>query len=375
MVYGVFRVIKSPQRLHSPDDSTLLDDARRPERGEAKTPLPPVSILKPLFGAGEGLRQNLESFFRLNYPKYEIVFCLDETDPAMVVVRELRDQYPEVLVKIANEHEHLGLNPKVNNLSRGWKKTSYNLVLISDADVMADKHYLQDTAALFEDPSVGVVTNPIRGIGKGTWGAILENLHLNFFVIGATCFLYRFIRRTCVTGKSMLLKKEDMEKVGGLAGIKDFLAEDYILGMKFQRLGKKVVLCDHLIASNNTKRSTGRFLARSLRWAQMRLRLNVWSYASEMFSNPVFWAVALVFLSSFSTISICVLVGVGLFKIALEGIQGWMIQAENGFLSYLLVPIKDILMGILWFSPFFKCSVEWGGKRYKIKAHTKLQPY
>jgi ceramide glucosyltransferase len=368
-------VIRGSRRLDSPGNFSSPVNAHQPEREDGKASLPPVSILKPLLGTEEGLKQNLKSFFRLDYPRYELVFCLDEKDPAMTVVEELRDEFPEIVTKTAAEDERLGLNPKVNNLSRGLKKASHSLVLISDADVLADENYLQDIVAFFEDPSVGMVTNPIRGKGKGTWGAILENLHLNFFVLGATCFLYHFLRRTCVTGKSMLFKKEDLDKVGGFAAIKDFLAEDYLLGVKFQQLGKKVVLSDHLITSNNTKRPTRRFFTRSFRWTQLRIRLNVWSYISEMFSNPVFWAMAFVFLSSFSTIAVSALVGTSLLKVVLEGIQGRIIRAETSFSSYLLTPVKDLLIGLLWFSPFFKCSVEWGGKRYKIKGNTRLQPY
>ena len=54
-------------------------DCVRPARDFA----PPVSIIKPLSGLDEELEENLESFYRLDYPSYEIVFSFARReDPA-----------------------------------------------------------------------------------------------------------------------------------------------------------------------------------------------------------------------------------------------------------------------------------------------------
>lgn len=344
------------------------------EQKKASQFLPPVSILKPLCGIDPGLKANLSSFCQLDYPNYELIFCLEEEDPALNIVRELKKEYPDILIKIATDDNHCGLNPKVNNLLRGLSKSSYDLVLISDADVCADKNYLQNTTSYFQNPSVGMVTNPICGKGKGSLGAVFENLHLNFFVLGGTCFLYHFFGRTCVTGKSLLFVKGELEKIGGLSSVKDFLAEDYILGRKFERLGKKVILSNHLITSNNSERPLSKFLNRSLRWSQMRMKLGGLGYVLELLANPVFLAALLLILSSFSTFSFRTFLGISFLKIVVESIQGKKIHAQAGFSSYLLTPLKDLLIGLIWFLPFFKTSFEWRGKKLRLKPNTQLEP-
>jgi ceramide glucosyltransferase len=334
----------------------------------------PVSILKPLQGADPGLKVNLSSFCELDYPEYELIFCLEKSeDKALSLIKELQAEYPKLSIKIAQDESHHGYNPKVNNLIRGLKYASYDLILISDADVCPDKNYLKDTANFLNDPSVGMVTNLIRGKGKGSIGAILENLYLNSFVLGGTCSLYHYFDYTCVTGKSVLFRKEDLEKIGGFSSLKNFLAEDQILGKKFKRLGKKVILSNHLITSNNSQRPLTKFFSRNLRWSQMRLQLGGLGYLSEMLLNPVFMATVFVILSSFSTLSFSAFLGTSLYKILVDSVEGKKIQAGAGFSPYLLAPLKDILIGVIWFFPFFKTSVEWRGVKFKLNRYTELE--
>ena len=56
---------------------------------------PPVTIFKPLKGIDEGLEENLRSFFRLDYPVFQLLFGVaDADDPAIAVVRRLLAEFP-----------------------------------------------------------------------------------------------------------------------------------------------------------------------------------------------------------------------------------------------------------------------------------------
>lgn len=53
--------------------------------------LPGVSVVKPLMGVDPFLETNLESHFALNYPKFELLLCVeDEQDPAISVSASTR---------------------------------------------------------------------------------------------------------------------------------------------------------------------------------------------------------------------------------------------------------------------------------------------
>ena len=73
----------------------------------------PVSILKPLCGNFEGLRENLESFAQLRYPRCEILLgCKDEHDSALPVARDFQRCHPELPIRIV-------IDKRETRLSRG----------------------------------------------------------------------------------------------------------------------------------------------------------------------------------------------------------------------------------------------------------------
>jgi ceramide glucosyltransferase len=285
--------------------------------------LHPVSILKPLRGLDDNLFDNLASFCTQDYRSYEIILCLqDFNDPAYKVAKKIQDKYPDRSISIVVEKCNAGLNPKVNNLIPAYRKSRHPYVLISDSNVMVDKNYLQEIMGHTSDPSVGLVSNPIRGIGGRSIGAVLENLHLNSFIIGSVSFLDRFLKMPCVIGKSMLMKKDDLDALGGLEAFKDILAEDFIIGREMQRAGKKVVLSNYVISNVNEYWDIKRFLNRHTRWGKLRWQIGGVKYFSEILANPFFVAALPVLFKGPSREALSFAAIVGLIKVLGDSVMG-----------------------------------------------------
>ncbi len=345
--------------------------------------LPPISILKPLRGLDDNLFDNLSSFCTQDYPEYEILFALqDHNDPAFKVAKKVQDKHPDKNITIVVERCNQGLNPKVNNLIPAYRKSRHPYILISDSNVMVGPDYLREIARSIQDPSVGLVSNLIRGVGGRSIGAILENLHLNSFVIGSVSFLDRFLGMPCVVGKSMLMKKNDLQAIGGFEAFKDILAEDFIIGREMNKAGKKVVLSNYLISNVNEYWDVKRFLNRHTRWGKLRWRIGGLKYFSEILVNPVFVAAIPVIANGPSRTTLSFAAVISFIKILGDWIIGRSIETQpHAYSSYkqtplacLLVPLKDIIIGFVWFVPLLSAAVVWRGNRYLIGKDSRLSP-
>jgi ceramide glucosyltransferase len=62
---------------------------------------PGVTIIRPLCGLDSNLYNALESTMMLEYPKYEVIFALqDEKDEALPVIRMVMEKYPDVPARV-----------------------------------------------------------------------------------------------------------------------------------------------------------------------------------------------------------------------------------------------------------------------------------
>lgn len=335
--------------------------------------LPPISIIKPLKGLDDNLYDNLESFCLQDYPEFEIILSLEDfNDPAFRVAKKIAEKYPNI-VRIVIDNSQQALNPKVRNMILAYSESKYEYFLISDSNVWVGRDYLRKTVSMMT-PDTGLVTNIIVGVSGKSLGARLENLHLNSFILLSVCFLDKFLRIPCSVGKSMLMRKRDFERIGGFDSVKNLLAEDYMIGKLIHEAGMKVKLSSYPVKNVNEYWSIGRFLNRHTRWAKIRWKIGGIKYFTEPMSNPIFLSFSLLLLESFSKGSLMALLGVMTIKSLLDFYVSKLIGVKMG-LSLLLVPIKDLIAGIIWFVPLFSSRINWRGNLYTIGKDTVIEPY
>ena len=346
-----------------------------PSRQPASPNFPPISILKPLKGLEDNLFDNLESFCLQDYPEYEIICSLqDENDPAHKVAKKVKEKFPYRPISVVVERCNRGLNPKVNNLFAAYRHSKYATFLISDSNVKVDKHYLRRTMAHLENPEVGLVCNLIRGVGGRSMGSIFENLHLNSFILGNICFLDRYLNIPCVVGKSMLMRKGDFEAIGGLESVRDVLAEDHFMGEKIRERNQRVVISNYMINNVNVYWGLRKFINRHVRWGKMRWKIGGIRYFAELAINPVFVSSLPLFVYGFTRKTLSLFLAVCTVKIIGDFHLGRRIRTDLCPLAYLLSPVKDLLIGLIWFVPFVSDTVVWRGNRYRIAKDSALSP-
>lgn len=204
-------------------------------------------------------------------------------------------------------------------------------------------------------------------------------------IIGSVCFLDKFLKMPCVIGKSMLIGKNDLEAIGGFSAVKDVLAEDYIIGKKIHKRGKKVILSNHIIKNVNEYWDIKRFLNRHTRWGKLRWKLGGVKYFSELLVNPVFMSSLPILLWEPSRITISFAFIVTSLKILGDYYFGTLLKRNEleetepspsikpvPFFYYLLSPVKDMIIGFVWFVPILSNIIVWRGNRYIIGKDTML---
>lgn len=344
---------------------------RRPRKLADYTP--PVTIFKPLKGVDEDLEANLRSFFQLDYPCYQLLFCVaDSNDPAIEVVKDLLEEFPDHDASLIIGCPVFGLNPKVESLAAMARYRKHGTILISDSNVKVRPEYLRETACYLAEPGVGLVTNLFVGVGETQMGAVLENLQLNGFIAGGVAAA-SLMRITCVVGKSMLMPVRTLEAIGGFAGVRNLLAEDQVIGMRVRKAGYSIRLSHHVIENVNQSREFSWFLNRHSRWYKIRRQLALPAFLIEPSGNlgtvGLVWA-----LSGESGLAwggLLVLVGLGFFR---DAVQTKRLRGTFPKLRHLLLsPLKDLFLLPVWFDALVNKRVHWRGHRFLVGRFTRLR--
>lgn len=340
----------------------LLVARSRPRPG----PSVPVTVLKPLAGAGPDLQDNLQSFFEQRHPQFQLVFGVERhDDPAIPVVQALQRRYPEVDARLVIQEGAVAQNPKVSNLLKMLAAAQHDLLVISDAGVRAGPHYLSDLVETKAQTGAGLVTNTFVGVGERSLGAALENVQLNGFVAAGAAVPTLFAD-AAVVGKSMCFSRRELEDLGGLRRVADLLAEDFVIGKMFQHAGRPVHLGREILHSVNGRVSLRAALDRQLRWSMLRFRLRPWAYLLEPLTSPLVMA--------------ALLSGVfgptawvwGLALLGARDVVQWIALRGLGrvHLPLLLAPARELLMLGVWLATPFVKHIAWRGHRVRLGAGT-----
>jgi ceramide glucosyltransferase len=335
--------------------------------------LPPVTIFKPLKGLDEELEENLRSFFLLDYPCFQLLFCVaDAGDPAIEVVKKLQAEFPDRDAQLVAGCPAFGLNPKVQSLAAMDRHRKHDVILISDSNVRVRPSYLRETVCYLAAPGVGLVSNLFTGVGEARYSAVMENLHLNGFIAGGVAAA-AVCRVTCVVGKSMLMPVRALEAIGGFAAVRNVLAEDQVIGLRVRQAGYSVRLSHHVVENVNRSRSFNWFLNRHSRWYKIRRHLALKSFLIEPTANLA--AVGLVWAfsgdSGIAWGGLLLLVGLGMARDALQ--TRWLRGSFPKLRHLWLSPVKDILLLPVWFDAILNRRICWRGHRFLIGRMTRLR--
>jgi ceramide glucosyltransferase len=320
----------------------------------------------------------LTSLYHLDYPCYEIVLGVPTaTDPALAVIERVRARFPHVCsrVVVTGVTAPQG-NPKVAQLEVMLRHARHPLLWVSDSNTQVAPHTLHALAgALAAPPLAELAISPIVGSGEQTLGAALENLHLGAFIAFCNVAIYGLTGRVVAPGKSMLVRRGALERVGGFAALRSYLAEDHMLIERIRAAGGHCRLVLPVVANINTSTEVEQFLDRHLRWTQMHWRISFAATLVEPFLLPVVPALGWwLFAPSFaSTGAVALLAAAQLLldQWLLGRLRETPLAPRHALCAGLLRPF---LFTWLWGRALGRRHVAWRGTRCRLGAGSRLLP-
>jgi ceramide glucosyltransferase len=324
----------------------------------------PVSILKPLAGLDADLESNLRTFFEQDYPSFEILFAVREPDdPAVPVVEKLRQAYPNVPSRLLITGEPPYPNAKVFSLDRMLHASVHDLVVMSDSDIRVTPALLRTIAAEFQDPKLGVATCPYRAIaGRSFWSKI-EAIGMNTDFLAGILVARMLEGMRFAVGPTIAARRQALESIGGFDRLKDYLAEDFVMGKFAAEAGHGVSLSSYVIEHHIGSSNFTHNAAHRIRWTRSTRRSRPAGYLGQLFTmpvplallvtawNPLWWPVLLV-------------------TLAIRGVAAWTVAelVLHARLNWLLLPLEDIAGFCFWIGGFFGNTITWRGRRYRLES-------
>ncbi|MBK7995804.1 MAG: glycosyltransferase [Blastocatellia bacterium] len=334
-----------------------------------------ISILKPLKGVEDGLKEYLTSFYLLDYPKFEIIFAVHtKDDPAVEVVNKLISHYPQVKSRLVIAENPPYANAKVYSLEQMAKVATFDILVITDSDTSVAKDYLNAIAEAFQSEKVGAMTNLYRGVAANDFWSKLEALGMSSEFMSGVIVAEWLEGMKFTLGPSMAIRKSNLAQIGGFAAMADFLADDFVLGNWVAEKGAEVVLSTHVI--NHHATSPGFLLSfkHRLRWNRSTRFSRPSGYIGQGFTYGLSWAFLGIFLLPFPY---------GLFLFLFTLIIRWFLAIQVGvylledktIYKYLfLIPLQDFISFASWLGGFLGSEISWRNRRFRIVAGGRFIP-
>jgi ceramide glucosyltransferase len=330
---------------------------------------PPVSILKPIYGLDRETYENYASFCLQDYPDYEILFCVGDTqDPAVPVIQKLIEDFPDRAIRLLVGSDTLGVSDKVNKLCRMSREAKHDVLIVSDSDVRVDAEYLRAVAAPFQEAKIGAVTCLYRGLTDGSLAADLEAVGNSTDFAAGVLVAWLFSQVNFTLGATMAVRKNALAEIGGFESLVDYFSDDYELGNRIAGQGYRVELIPHPVAIVYPQQTLQDSFRHQLRWN-----------LSIRFSRPA-GHLGLIFtqgsplaiLGAICAPSVGWSVAVLAAYIVLRRASAWMIGVKGMKDANLrnkmeLLLLRDIFAFVVWVASFFPQRIFWRGKQFQVR--------
>lgn len=342
-----------------------------PPEGEAAA----VSIVVPARGIEPFTAETLQRAFSLDWPRYELVFCVAQPDdPVALMIADAMARFPAVPARLLIGDDRVSANPKLNNCVKGWEAARHDWVILADSNVLMPTDYIQHLMAAWREGTGLVCSTPIGSRPAGFWAevecAFLNTLQARWQYAGEALGL------GFAQGKSMLWNKPMLDANGGIRALAAEIAEDAAATKLVNGIGLRVNLVAAPFEQPLGHRSLGDIWSRQARWARLRRVTFPLFFLPEILTGvamPLALALVAADAAGFSltVTAVAVLAAAYLPECALAWAKGWYMSPR----MVAAMMVRDLLLPGIWARGWLGGAVDWRGNAMTIrtKAMTELE--
>jgi ceramide glucosyltransferase len=330
---------------------------------------PPVSILKPIKGLDPNAYENLASFCRQDYPKYEIVFCVDGDDQSVLaVLTKLKADFPKCNIRVLYGSGRVATNDKTAKLSRLTSEAAYEYVVISDSDVRVRPDYIRQVIAPLRDPNVGATTCIYVPAEISTMTDRIQTVGMMSDFYAGVLVDWQLEGIKFALGPSIATTRTRLNAFGGYTVLENRPADDLLVGRLIAEQGCEVALLRYTIETVCDYGSFRELLYKRLRWIVVMRHMRPWGHFGLVFTQGLPLALLAVAMHPSKTVAAAYLGGYLLLRSAMAwiiGIRG--LQQKSLWKDLPLIPLWDAVACGIWLVSFARNTIRWRGADYYIR--------
>jgi ceramide glucosyltransferase len=353
--------------------------ARNAARSVPESSLPPATILKPVHGMEPRLRENLESFFRQDYPHFELVFgARSSDDPALRVVKDIQQRYPQVNCRVVLSGAPPWPNAKVFSLDKMITNTSNDYLIITDSDVEVAPDFLRNVVPPLLNAKTGLVTCLCRGVPAPSLWSSLEALGMSVELSSGVMVADMMEGMRFGLGAVLATRRDAVSKIGGIGACADYYSDDFVLGNLISAAGYEVVLSHFIVEHVLIPHSFVRTFGHQVRWMKSTRYSRPWGHLG----TGLTFAVPFGLLGFVSAAALghpgwgVALLAASVVNRALQSVVvGWGVTRDPRSLRYCwLYPLRDLFGFCTWVGSYTSRSFLWRDEVYRFSKGGRIIP-
>jgi ceramide glucosyltransferase len=328
---------------------------------------PGVSILKPVHGWDERLSAAIASHVRLDYPEYELLLGVRDTDiRALEEIRQTQKQFPHAAIRIVPVHTRMP-NGKAGSLFDMAAAAKYPLLVINDADICVDRDYLHKVVGPLSDLRIGLVTTLYRATAA-SFPAQFEALGVAAEFTPSVLVARLLGVAEFALGSTMAVRASDLARIGGFGVIGDYLADDYQLGARITALGLHVAFADTIVETTLGAGNWSEVWRHQVRWSRTVRVSRPSGYYGYIVTQATFWSCVAALAGYWHIAGIVVVTRMAAGVISAAVVLGDYTSAARSW----IIPLRDLFGFAVWLTASVGRTVEWRGKRLKLSSDGRI---